>query len=311
MVAFCCVVVYDVQNNLDVCGMQAANHRLKLMDRVHCAGAKMQVWRKIGKGVVPPVIAQMLFGERVVVDMVMDGHQFDGRYPQLPQVAYNRFRRQPCIGPPERFRDSWVSGRQALHVGFINNRFVPGVPRRRVILPVVARIDHLGKRRIGRVVTRIRNQVFLVMAEGIAIHGVVPTDGSGNLFRIRVCEELCRIETMPGSGIVRSINTIGIAPSRPRIGKINVPDPVGLLLHVDLFIGFLRILCVKQTELYGGCVMRKDRKVHPLAIPACTERIGTSGPGFHWMVPQYIGDAGPFRLKTFFFERGFNLSVQL
>ena len=100
VVALSGVVVDHVEDNLNPRIVKCAHHALELAD---CAawllGSRVVlVWRQEAEGVVAPVVAQPLFAQVVVLEELVDRHQFDSRDTKVLEVVNNRRMSETGIG---------------------------------------------------------------------------------------------------------------------------------------------------------------------------------------------------------------------
>ena len=150
------VVVDDVEDDLDVGGVQGLHHRLELRDlRAGILRGRVTVVRgEVADRVVAPVVRQALGLQRRVVRELLDRHELDRGDPQLRQVLDDRGVRHARVGAAQLLRDVRVAHRHALDVGLVDDRLRVVVSRAVIPLPVEEGVDHDGvHRRIGRVAT--------------------------------------------------------------------------------------------------------------------------------------------------------------
>ncbi len=77
MVAFRGVVVNDVQDDLDPCGVECSNHLFEFVDLfAPPTGARVfVVWSEESDRVVTPVVAQRSLEQAIVLDELVDRHE--------------------------------------------------------------------------------------------------------------------------------------------------------------------------------------------------------------------------------------------
>ena len=146
VVALCRVVVDDVEDDLDVGGVQGLDHRLELghLSAGFLRGRVGVMRREVADRVVAPVVRQSLGLERCIVRELLDRHELDRGDAQLRQVLDNRGVRHACVGAAQLLRDVRVAHRHALDVGLVDDRLGVVVARAAVALPVEEGVDDDG-----------------------------------------------------------------------------------------------------------------------------------------------------------------------
>ena len=122
-----------------------------------------------------------------------------------------------------------ASHRQAAKMRLIDHRIGPGDVRRPVVAPIEAVVGDHRFEHPGRAVAPIERKIGASRMEAVAEQRVRPFELAGERFRIRVEQQLVRIEAMAGAGVVRAIGAIAVDLSDLGVGKIAVPDFVGAL----------------------------------------------------------------------------------
>ena len=79
---------------------------------------------------------------------------------------------------------------------------------------------------------------------------------------------------MPVLGFEGPLDAVAVRQTRARLGEVDVPDLVGVLLHPDALTLPPRILRVEQTELYRGRVLAEEGEIDSGPIPRGAERVG-------------------------------------
>ncbi len=151
------VVVDDVEDHLDPGGVQRLDHRLELGDAPGAAAHGVAVVRgQVGDRVVAPVVAQATFGEVMVVDELVHGHQLDGRHAEAGEVVDHGRVGDPGVRATQRRRDAGVGDRQAADVGLVDDRLVHRVARWPVVGPVEEGVADEAERNVRGAVGRVR-----------------------------------------------------------------------------------------------------------------------------------------------------------
>ena len=93
---------------------------------------------------------------------------------------------------------------EALDVDLVDDRPVEGRARRLVVAPIELRIDHDPLGNAGGVVNLIDRQVGVLVAERVAEDRLLPVDDPSDRLRIRIEQDLVRVEAETVLGIVRA-----------------------------------------------------------------------------------------------------------
>ena len=214
------VVVDDIENDLEARGMERLHHAFELADLLPL-GSPAGVPRVRGEepdGVVAPVIREAPVHQVLVGDKLVDRHELHRRDAQGPQVLDHRGAGQARVGPPPLRWDIRVPHGEALDVGLIDDRVVPGDPRRPILAPVERRIDDHALRNSGGAVAVVLAEVRVCMADFIAEQHVAPADGAIDRLGVGVQQELGGIEAVPVGRVVGAVDAVPVALAWPRLG---------------------------------------------------------------------------------------------
>ena len=166
---------------------------------------------------------------------------------------------------------------EAFDVRLVDDGLGPRRVGRRVVLPVEVRIDDDA--------LRDRIDVVFVVHLGVVAAGDVgedvrrvPEDRPFDRLRIRVDEQLVRVETVPARRVVRPVDAVAVALSRPDAGDVAVPVVRGVVGELDACLG---AVLVEQAELDALGVLGEEREVRPFAVPRRSERERPARPDVH------------------------------
>src|SRR5690242_4219047 len=114
---------------------------------------------------------------------------------------------------------------EALRVHLVDDRVVPGGLRRLVVLPVEAWVDDDALRHGVGVVLVVRLEIgVLEWAGHVSAHvRPLPLHRTLDRLRVRVYQKLVRVEAMPGSRVVRTVDAVPVALARPDPREVAVP----------------------------------------------------------------------------------------
>jgi hypothetical protein len=272
--AFGGVVVDDVENDLDAGRVQAPHCDAHLVDRA--VGEIARLDRKEADGVVAPIVAQPLLQQKAVLHERLDRHQFDRGNAEPAQMIDHALIGERREGSSFVGTDVVAQHGQAAHVGFINDGVGPWNVGGPVVAPVEAvvgddRLDHPG-----RAVAPVEGEIGALRGDPKTKQSVGPAQTPVDAPRIRIEQQLMRIESVPGLRLVGSMGAITIEQARTRIGQIAVPDFIGELRQREA-----RDLAsprrIEQTKLDPLGMRREHCEIDAETVPGGAERVGRAG----------------------------------
>ena len=179
--------------------------------------------------VVAPVVAQTLPGQVPVIQIVMHGHQLQGRDAEVLKVRNHRGRSDAGVGTPQRRRNVRVQHGHAADVGFVDDRLVPRVGGPLLAAPVEARIDDRAERRKRRAVALVERQIAVGVADLVAEQFVGPRERAADGLGIRVQQQLVGVEAQALGRFVRAIDSVAIELTGAQARHVRMPDAAGAL----------------------------------------------------------------------------------
>ena len=216
---------------------------------------------------------QVLIGHELV-----NGEQLDRSHAEPTKVLEGRGCDQPRVGAAQRLRDVGVARGKPLHVDFVDDRLVPGDPRRPIATPGEGRIRDDALRRVGRAVPIIPAEIFGGLTDRVAEHRIAPDDGTVDGPSIGIEQELRRIEAMTLLGLIRSAHPIAVAQPRTCVGQVDVPDVMRVLRHRDLRYLTAAWLIFEYAQVDTGSVFGEQGEIDAGAIPGGSQRLGPPRP---------------------------------
>ena len=223
----------------------------------------------------------MALDEVAIVGVVVHRHQLDCGDPEIQQVTDRLVRAEACIRPTHRFGQPGMPPGKALHVQFVDHRFVPGRAGPAIVAPRERRVDHGGEHRERGVVAAVEREILFRIAEAIPVDLVAPADVAADRLRIRLEHDLVRIEPESARGIVGTVNPVAVELSRQDPGHVSVPDEVGLLRQRDSCRLSGAVRGIEQAEFHLERMLGEDREVDAGSVPCRAERIRGTRPDFH------------------------------
>ena len=211
--------------------------------------------------------------QRVLVRDVVHRQELDRGHPEVAEVLERRVRREPGVGAAQVVPHPLELPGETLHVQLVDHGLRPGPTEAHVALPVEGPVDHDtvrdrggGVRGVGSVLAarRIRERPRPVVGDR-------PVDR----LRVRVDQELRRVEAVPGARVPEAVHPVAVPLARPHARKVRVPHVRRVLAELD---PFLRSGLVEQAELDPLGVLAEEGEVRPVAVPRRAERKRPPGP---------------------------------
>src|SRR4029078_2112101 len=107
--------------------------------------------------------------------------------------------------------------------------------------------------------------------------GLVHAEGADDRFRVRIEQQLLRIEAMALLRLIRTVHAIAVELAGPRFGQVAMTDVIGLLAQRDA-LQLAPPAIIEQAQLDAFRMLREQREVDALAVPRRTLRKGFTGP---------------------------------
>ena len=206
--------------------------------------------------------------------MLVDRKELDGGDPERRQVVDRRRRCHSGVGSAELLWHVWMEVREPLHVDLVDQGAFQRSPEARVAAPDERRIDDDALRHERRGVPVVG--LLLIGTDAVAEQRVVPLDRAVDALRIRIDQQLGRVEPMPSPRLVGAVDAIAVPLPGAPIGQVRVPDEVGLLDEADALL--LAAVVVEEAEVDRIGVLGEDREVDAGPVPGRSERVRVAAP---------------------------------
>jgi hypothetical protein len=269
VIAFACVVVDDVEDDLEAGGVQQLHHPLEFPDRADriLVGRVVVVRREVAVGVIAPVVPQPLVHQVLFVHELVDGQQFDGGDPERGQIVDGCRVRQPRVRAAQVLGHLVPELAEALDVHLVDDRLVQRPARRPIPAPVERVIDDDRLRNIRPAVAIVALQV--VAAERTREHGVIPFDVAGDRFRVRVHEQLRRVAALAVRWIPGAVDAIAVLLPRAHARQAAVPAEGGFFgkRHAGL-----AVVLVEEAQFDALGDLGENGEVGTSSVPRRAER---------------------------------------
>ncbi len=167
--------------------------------------------------------------------------------------------------------------REALDVRLVDDGLIPRRLQQPVALPVKSRVDHqaLGHRVGVVVVVGLEVRRLGVVGDVRQRAALLPLHLPVDRLRVRVDQELVRVEAVPALRVVGPMDAVAVALAGTDTGQIAVPVERGALDDLD---ALLVVVGVVQAQLHALGVLAEDAEVRALAVPCRAQREGPAGP---------------------------------
>jgi len=179
------------------------------------------VGRKKTDRMISPVIRQSHLFQVALRYGLLYRHQLDGRYAQVPEIAYQRRMRQRCISASYLLRDLRHQPGQPLYMRFIDDAVVISCLGTLLISPVVTVIDDGRLWRHGGIILLAIAEIILAYL--ISKKTIGPFHNAADGLRIRIQHYLIGVEPMPLRRPVGPMNPVTIQLTGTDVREIDMP----------------------------------------------------------------------------------------
>ena len=222
--------------------------------------------------------------QEALVRDVVDRQQLDGGDAERAEVRERRLGREAGVRAAQVLPHTGVRAREPLHVHLVDDGVGPRRRRRPVVLPVEVGIDDDALRDRRRVILTVRDEIGVRVA-GRHVRQRVPAllpHRPLDRLRIRVDQQLVRVEAVARSRLVGAVDAIPVALPGTDAAHVAVPVERGALGQLDprLAVGL-----VEQAELDALRVLGEEREVRAFAVPARTKGERLARPDVHRQRP--------------------------
>ena len=179
--------------------------------------------------------------------------------------------RQPGIKPPRRHRDIWIKRGQPPDMRLVNQGIRPTAPRGCILAPIRPVIDHHRLRHRESRVARIKRQIPPRRADPVAHQGIRPAQPPVIGPRVRVHQQLVRIEPMPVFGRIGAMGAIAVKLPGPHPVDPHMPD-VAVAFMKQHPGHFLAAVVREQAQFQKMGIGRKHREIDAADIDRRPQR---------------------------------------
>ena len=261
------VVVDDVEDHLDPRAVQRLDHPLELLHLLAPpSGRRVQgVRSQVADRAVTPVVREPPRGQLVLVGDVVDRQQLDRGHAERGQVLERRLRGEPCVRAAQLFPHCRHLLGEALHMRLVDDRLVPGRGGVPVVFPVERLVDHDRLGDHGRVVLVVPLEVGVLSVRHVRQRvPALPQHGALDRLRVRVDQQLVRVEAMPLLRRPPPVDAVAVPLPRPDPRQVAVPVERGALGER---VTRLTVGLVEEAELDLLRVLAEEREVRSLPVP--------------------------------------------
>jgi hypothetical protein len=271
------VVVDHVQDHLAAGLVERPDHGFEFLHLLSgvARGAVAVVRGEESDGVVAPVVVEALFFQGAVVDELMDGHEFDRGDAELLQVGDHGGVGHARVGAALLFRYLGVQLREALDVGFVDDRLVVRDAWQVVTVPVEDRVDDHAHHHVGR---RVGIVAGCNIAKVVGEQCRVPVDPALDGLGVGVQEQLVGVEAVPAVRVVGAVNAVPVFLAGLDVRQVAVPH---ITVHFpDVDPGFPAVF-IEEAQFDFLSPLAEQREVRSGTVESGSQRIRRSGPDFH------------------------------
>ncbi len=271
------VVVDHVEDDLDAGGVEGLDHGLELLDLAPGVPRRRvgPVGGEEADRVVAPVVAQAPLLEVLVVDELVDRHQFHRRHAHQGQVVDGLGRGHGRVGAPHLGGDGGVQGGEALDVDLIDHGLVQGDVGGPVVAPVEGGVhDH----RQGHVGPAVGGARAVLVAEHVGEHLLAPAHLPGDGLGVGIEQQLGRVAAQAGGRIPRPVDAVAVALTGPHSGQVAVPAEGADLGQGD---PLLPAGVVEQAQLDSFGHRAVHGEVGAPVVGSGTQGVGPPRPNLH------------------------------
>src|SRR5499433_1584353 len=193
--------------------------------------------------------------------------------------------RQPAVCPAPSGRHILAKLSQSLDVSLVDDGVLPGDRRSTFFAPREGFVDDHAFRYSTRIVAPVEREVGARAARAIAKMRVAPDQTPCELPRIRIDEELVRIETQSALGLIRAVNAVTVELSRRDIVEVAVPDVLGAFRQRDA-LDLAPTMAVEQAKLHFFGIGRKQREISSAPVPSGSQRMRRPCRNPHTTAPE-------------------------
>ena len=215
--------------------MHPVDHLLELGDHARAPREEARIGGEEADRVVAPVVGEAMVGEMAVVDERVNRHQFDGGHAEALDMFDDFLLPEALERAAHVLRHGRMALRVAAHVGFVEDRVVPWHACARRVRPGEALVDDLALLHERCAVALVEGEIVAVGVERVAEHGRVPLQLADVRLRVRIEQQLVRIEAMARFRFVGAMHAIAVYRAGPQAEHVDVPDFIGVFRQFDAF----------------------------------------------------------------------------
>ena len=160
-------------------------------------------------------------------------------------------------------RDRRMELGHPLHVGLVDDGAVPRRLGPPILAPCERGVDHHALRHRARAVAFVEGEVLVRMPDLVAVDRVAPSDRSAHRPRVRIEEQLVRVEPMTLSRLPRSVHPVAVEAAGSHIREVGVPEEVGPVRERDPLGLHGVVRPVEQAEVDPVACSEKSEKLTP------------------------------------------------
>src|SRR5262249_6904614 len=157
---------------------------------------------------------------------------------------------------------------EALDVRLVNDRVLPGNGRPAFCAPGEGLVDDHTLGHTARIVAPVKRKIAACATGAVAEMRIAPYEPPGELLRIRIDEELVRVEAQSTLGLIGAMHPIAIELPRHHIAEIAMPDILGAFRQRDA-LHLPPAMAIKEAQLDFFGIRRKKCEICSAPVPSC------------------------------------------
>ncbi len=274
LVALGRVVVDHVEDHFHAGFVVTTDHALELAQSFFRIGCVARIGSEEADAVVAPVVRQVQIVQVRFVDKGVDRQQLDRRHAERLDVVHDHRLAQPGIGASQFFWQRRMQLCITLCVQLVEHGVVPRHAALARPWPLVAprelRIGHNALGHERRAVACVKGGVVAALHH-IAEDLRAPAQRADVLCRVRVQQQLVRVEAVTLARLVGPGNPVAVDGAGSQAFQAAVPNAVGVLRQCDA-LRLAGAFLIEEAQLDTRGIFTEQGEVGAVPVPGSAQR---------------------------------------